>query len=291
MKKLILSIIITSTLFINCAHKYEIQRNETTFLRRMPQINKIDAGETISKGDFLLFGTGAYSISEPDAIQITDTSFNSRSSLLIGDEITTITSSNSFLYESRLIVSGEGCYAFTDLISGGASLDLSLNKIKSDIPYYNTTLNNNLFEGSVFVRLAKQYGNFAISIKPELIITSMHGEKITTEVVNQYTEEIISATSKMTIFTPAFRSTSVLRFNINDIFSLFSGFQIKSQPYLSANADLHHEIALNSYLGFETSYKLFSLSPFMAFPLGSAMNHYKSPVSIGVLGSIKFQGQ
>jgi hypothetical protein len=111
----------------------------------MPQMNRIETGRVVTRGSFSGVLSGSYSLKKPDIMQVSDSSFESRSSWL-GDEFTIITSSNGYCYESRLMVSGEGIYGFSDVISAGVSLEASLGKLTSAPSNCGLTIKNNDIE-------------------------------------------------------------------------------------------------------------------------------------------------
>jgi hypothetical protein len=278
------TLLITCILIVSgCAGRYHIERHHNTFLRRMPQLNRIETGRIVKKGSFSGILSGSYSLREPRVLKVSDSSFESRSSLF-GDELTIITSSNGYCYESRYMASGEGVYGFSDEISAGVSLDVSGGKINLSPSLAGLTVKNNDIEGSVFVKFAKQFGRLGVSIKPELTGVHMYGDKLWTEIDTGVIQHTVS--EKLDFYTYSIRSSSIIRYEIFNGFFPFAAFQIKTQPFLLENDNVGMDIFFGIYGGIDYQFRSFAISPFIAVPLGSSMTHYKSPVSAGLQLSV-----
>ncbi|MDG5816523.1 hypothetical protein QA601_15605 [Chitinispirillales bacterium ANBcel5] len=78
------------------------------------------------------------------------------------------------------------------------------------------------------------------------------------------------------------RNSLVFRYEILNNLSPFVGFQLRSQKYPNADDDLIGEYSYGAYAGIDYRFRTVALSPFIAIPLGSSINNYKSPVSVGM---------
>ena len=99
-----------SLLCFGCAGTSEIHRHQDTNFRRMPQLNTIETGRALTKGAFAASVNVAYSLGDPVPLHVSDSTSQVRKDIL-GNEVTTITSSDIYCYESRLMMCGEGIYA------------------------------------------------------------------------------------------------------------------------------------------------------------------------------------
>lgn len=266
-------------LFTGCASHYQIERQHNTFLRRMPQMNRIETGRPLQKGDFSASLNLSYSLKVPQILKVSDNSFDSRSSFF-GDEFTITSSSNIYCFESRATASGEGVFAFTDEIALGLSLDASGGRLEG-VPIQNTkTLYHDNIEGSLILKFAKQYGHIGVCLKPELTMTHLYGERISKE--SEYGHQTINFTEEYSNFTFSIRSSSVMRYEIAKFFTPFMGFQIKTQPYPRADDDINHELYYGVYGGFDFSFKNLNVAPFLGYPISSTSSKYTSPMNAGV---------
>lgn len=264
---------------IGCVSRYQIERQYTTCLRRMPQINKVETGRVIEKGSFSATAGALYALTVPDAMTATDSSFDSRSTIF-GDELAVTTSSLVHYYESRYTASGEGSYGFTDEISGGISLDVSGGHLDGAPADGNREIRNTNFEGSIFGKFAKKFGRIGIALKPEVLLAHVYGERQFRESGRDGFE--ITATETINRYIAAIRSSSVLRYEVTGVFVPYVGFQIKSQQLLNANNAFDHEVCYGAYGGVELQWRSFAFGPFFVFPLGAATTHYTSPAGAGM---------
>jgi hypothetical protein len=274
-----LLIAIFCILLIGCASQHQIQRRNNSFVRRMPQMNRIDPGRPLANGSFAGAFAISYSTQEPNVMHLSDSTIESYTNVL-GDKYNIITLSNSYYYESRLSMSGEGIIAFSDCFSGGVSLDASLGKITAPPPdKYSTMLNDNI-EWSLFIRFAKQYGRIGVAIRPELTAANLYGDRIKDEsengIIGTMTKE------KINVYSLSIRSSSIIRFEVIKNLCPFLGFQIKSQPFFNLYEDIEKEICYGLYGGIDYRLSFLAISPFVAFPMGSTFSHFKSPISAGL---------
>ncbi|MDD5674781.1 MAG: hypothetical protein PHC61_11495, partial [Chitinivibrionales bacterium] len=262
-------------LLAGCASQYQIIREQNTFLRRMPQINRVDAGKPLQKGSFAASLSGSYAVAPPGVMVATDSSFETHSSLF-GDQITVVTSSQSFCYETRTMLSGDGMYEYNDFMALGLSLDLSLGNISSPLPATGKMLHDDGIEGSIFLRFAKQFGPIAVAIRPELVLAHLYGDQITAE-SSAVSGPPLTSTQQISDYVLSVRSSSVIRFDISEPLSVFCAITVKSQPYPTSDANLDHEVAYGIYGGCDLQYLDLSLVPYVTVPLGSSVSHFKSP--------------
>jgi len=266
-------------LIAGCASRFQIERHYNSFLRRMPQINKVESGRVVDKGSFTATASASYSLKKPEIMQVSDSSFESKSSLF-GDEITIISSSDAYCYESRIMVSGEGVYGFSDVISAGVSLDASIGKISGAPTSDQMTLFNHDIEGTMILKFAKRFGRIGVSIKPELTIVHLYGERLWFEVDSDSSKR--TATERLSYYTLSVRNSSVIRYELTDHLAPFLGFQIKSQQFPLADENIDHEVCFGFYGGLDYVYKFLAITPFVAVPAGASISNYKSPVSAGL---------
>ena len=271
----------------DCASKYTIERHNTSFIRRAPQIIRIDNGEALPKGSFRASGSFGYSLMTPDIMQITDSSFEFRS-VPLGDEFTIVNSLDSYWYESRLMLNGEGLYAVSNEFSVGVNIDASLGKVDNLPSGISGNVTNNNIDGTVFIRFAKQFGRWSVAIKPELLLAHYWGDRYWRETENG--SHVRTATERVSFYSLNFRSASVLRYSLLSNLSPFIGVHIKSQPFLTADNTFDSEVAYGGYLGIECLWKAVGIAPYVVIPGGSTVSHYRSPVSAGILLSLRFIG-
>ena len=272
---------------ISCGTKYTIERHNTSFVRRAPQITRIETGEALPKGSFRASGSIGYSLRPPDVMQITDSSFRFRSNWL-GDEITIINSLDSYWYESRLMFNGEGLYAFSDILSAGVSVDGSLGKVENLPSGISGNVTNDNIDGTVFIRFAKQFGRWTVAIKPELLLAHYWGNIYWRE--TEMDSTVRTATERLSFYSATFRSASVLRYSLLPNLSPFIGLHIKTQPFLTADNTFDSEVAYGGFLAVEWLWKAAGIAPYVVIPGGSTVSHYRSPVSAGILLSLRFTG-
>lgn len=280
-------ILVTILMIFNCGTKYTIERHNTSFIRHAPQITRIESGEPLTKGSFRASGSFGYSLRTPDVMQITDSSFRFRSSWL-GDEITIINSLDSYWFESRMMFYGEGLYAFSNEFSTGVSIDASIGKVENLPSGISGNVTNDNIDGTVFIRFAKQFGRWGVAIKPELLLSHFWGDIFWREIEKDST--VRTATERLSFYSLNFRSASVLRYSLLPNLSPFIGLHIKTQPFLTANNEFDSEVAYGGYLGVEWVWKAAGIAPYVIIPGGSTVSHYRSPVSAGILLSLRFIG-
>ncbi|MFW5775646.1 MAG: hypothetical protein ACOCW2_05085 [Chitinivibrionales bacterium] len=272
-------LLVVTLLFAGCASRYEIERKHTSHLRRMPQMHKVETGSPMKEGSFRASASFSYTADKPGVMHLQDSSFETRSSI-DGDEYTIITSSDVFCYESRLSVSGEGMYAFTDIISGGVAIDASLGEVHNLSGSAGKSVEHDIIEGAFFMRFAKRYDKVAVCIKPEFSLTHIRGSRSVRE-NNDYSDSR-SATERVSTHAVSVRSSSVIRFDMIPYVSPFAGFQIKSHHYTNARMKLDYETAYGVYSGLDIHTSMLSVSPFITIPLGAATTGFTSPVAGGV---------
>jgi hypothetical protein len=136
----------------------------------------------------------------------------------------------------------------------------------------------------MFVKLAKQYGRMGVALKPEVSVIHLYGERFWGEIESDATVQ--TATEKVSYFTFSVRSSSIVRFEIIRQLAPYIGFQIKTQQFLKADDKIDHEIGYGFFGGIDYRYRFVAVSPFVAVPLGSTVNRYKSPVNAGVQVSL-----
>jgi hypothetical protein len=278
-------LLVIAVLAAGCGSRYEVTRSQSTFLRRMPQITRVDAGKPLPKGSFAASLSGGYALREPELLVVTDSSFEAYSHLL-GDDVSIVTASQTYCYESRMSVSGDAMYGHTDYMAFGLSLDLSLGEIQSPSPQASETIHNEGFEGALFCRFAKQYGNVAVAVRPELVAATVYGDRITAEHTSP-SGQILSATDKIATYILAVQSSSILRYEFADPLAAFAAFTLKLQPYPTTDQEIMNEIAYGFFGGVDLRWKLFSLTPWIAVPAGASITDYRSPVSAGM--KVSFQ--
>jgi hypothetical protein len=269
-------------LLAGCATITQINQLHNSYLRKMPHMNRIDIGRPLPIGSFMASANCSYSLSTPNIMFGTDSSFESRQSMF-GDQTTVITSSNVYCYETRLMVSADACYAFSDIMASGLSLDASLGSIQSNTKFKN--LNDDNVEGSLYIRFAKKYGRIGVALRPEFILAQLYGDKNSFQSTNGHVDSI-SSTEKISNYCPAICCNSVLRCDVMDFLTPFIGFNIKSQPYLTASENINNEISYGIYCGIELYSKSLSVAPYVTIPFGSTTSHFSSPVSLGVQVSV-----
>ena len=269
-----------------CASKIDISRNVTSVIRRMPQANLIETGRPMRKGSFTFAFTGAYALAQPDYLLISDSSFEARSSP-IGDEVSIVSGHTIYLVESRWIVSGEAFYAISDVFSSGISIDASFGEVHNPTNVQSRTIQNLNLEGSLSVRFAKGFDRISVAIRPELVFTNCFGDRVTQEWVDEDTMPL-TATDKLNWYSLAVRSSSAISVDVLEWLASFAGMQIKSQPIFNNSDGTDQDVAYSIFGGFVLSKGMITLSPFIAFPLGSTFGHFRSPPSIGIKSSITF---
>ncbi len=266
----------------SCAGTFQIERHNQSLIRRTPQINRAETGRVLSKGSFCASGGFSYALQRPGIVQVTDSSFEFKSGIL-GDEITIMTSANTYCYESRLQASGEAMYAFCDVLSAGLLFDASLGQIEGLPEGLGREVKNDNIEGALFLKFAKQYGNIAVSVRPEVGINHLYGDRIWTVSDSSGTK---TATEKLSYYSFMARSCSVLRVQPVNSFSPFIGLELKSQAYPLADDRLVYEVVYGVYGGMDLKAGVFAISPFITIPLGSTSTHFRSPVAIGTQVSL-----
>jgi hypothetical protein len=281
--------LLSLSLLSGCATEYTIVRSESNFLRRMPQINRIDPGRPLPKGSFSASVSGSYSLKQPDVMVVSDSNFESRSSTF-GDEFTIVTSSVSYCYESRVMASADAMYGCNDYMAFGLSLDATLGAIQSPTPSSSTMLRNDGLEGSVFLRFAKQFGVIALAIRPELVITNLYGNKLFAQ-VSGTPPDTVTATKRVSTYAPSIRSSSVLRYDCNRPLAPFVALTLKSQPFPTSDSEIDHEVALGLYGGVDVRYRAIAMTPYLTVPLGSTVTHYRSPIAAGLQLSFILNGK
>ncbi|MDG5816524.1 hypothetical protein QA601_15610 [Chitinispirillales bacterium ANBcel5] len=141
-----LLILIVVFLSLGCTSKH-IERHHTSYIRRMPQMNRIEPGRQMKRGSFSGAINASYSIDEPGVMYYSDTSVIAKSTFYSPD-VTVMTSAEYYLYESRVMISGEGAYSFTDILSVGFSIDVSTGVIGgTPSPEKNRSVHNDIIEG------------------------------------------------------------------------------------------------------------------------------------------------
>lgn len=278
MKYFLLSLFI---LLFSCASNTKITRSVTTSMRRMPQINKVDAGLNMEKGDFLGSLTASYAFSHPEHMYISDSGITTKSNKF-NETVTTLESRHTYSQESRASFSGEGAFAFHDIVALGLSLDGSVGKVANYAPFESPTLKDNNFEGSIAIRLSKKFNQFTVVIKPELILTHIYGDYLNIQITEDFEPDTLIARERMNKYTLSNRCSSILRYEPLEFLSPFVGFQIKSQPFFREPDALEQDLAMGFYGGLDFSFKGIHCAPFVSIPLKSVTGDYQSPVSGGV---------
>lgn len=279
MKYLVISLLV---LFMSCAKTTTINRSVTTSMRRMPQINKVDAGINMNKGDFLASFCATYAFSHPDHMYISDSGLVTKTNHL-NETVTTLESRHTYSQESRASFSGEGSFAFHDLFALGLSLDGSVGKIANYAPFEAPTLSDNNFEGSIAFRFSKQFNKLSVVLKPELIVTHVYGDYLNIQIIDDgFESDTLIARERMNKYSLANRCSSVLRYEPLHFFAPFVAFQIKSQPFFREPKTLEQDLAMGFYGGFDFTVKRVHCAPYVTIPLKSATGDYSSPVSGGV---------
>lgn len=272
-------IILVSVFICGCSAHHQINMHKDSYLRRMPQMNHIDPGRPLKNGSFSASFNASYATKEPNLMYMSDSSLESINGLF-GDKYTIITTSNTMLYESRMMLSGEGAYAFSDFFSSGFSFDMSLGKIAVPSLFDNSKIKNNNIEGSMFIRFAKQFGRFGVAVKPQFTIIHLYGDRLWTEA--ESLKVITTTTERLSFYTFSFGSSSVIRYDVIKNLAPFFGFQIKTQPYPKSDDKMDHEVCYGLYCGIDYRYRFMAFSPFATFPLGSSTSNFKSPISLGM---------
>jgi hypothetical protein len=272
------SSVLFALLLFSCSSNYAVSRHTTTSIRRMPQINRIETGRPLEKGTFSASVNASFAKNKPNVLHITDSSFESENDMF-GGRIERTTTSDVYCYESSMMLGGECLYAFTNVFSAGLSLDASLGELYGTRLTRDKTIFNDNIELTMFVKFAKKNGRVTLSMRPEMIFEDLYGDKISVD--SGYASNK-TYTEKVNHHLLAFRFFSAARFDVFDNLTPFLGIHIKSQPYPMADDHFGYEVAYGLYGGIDFHQTYFALSPFIAVPLGSSINHYKSPISGGI---------
>lgn len=273
----------------SCQSTKNISHSVTTSMRRMPQINKIDNGVNLEKGDFLASFTASYAFSSPEHMYIADSGVSTETNSF-GETVNTFTARETYSQESRSCFSGEGTFALHDYIALGLSMDATIGKVRNYALFDAPTLKDNSFEGSISLRFSRQFNNVTVILKPELILAHIYGDYHHTLVEdNGLDSDTIIARERLNNYTLSNRCSSIFRYQPLDFLAPFVAFQIKSQPFYRVPDAMEQDLAMGFYGGLDFSYKGIHCAPFISIPLNSVTGNYHSPVSGGVHLSYLFK--
>ena len=275
----IISLIFFILFLSGCAGYVEIEQHRDSFIRRMPQINRIETGRPMSQGSFAGAAQVAYALTTPQILHYTDTSLSIEKGLF-GTQAAVLTASNTYFFESRYMASGEGVYAFTDVLSLGLSLDGSFGELEGTTAQQGSTIKQQALEGTVFIKFAKQFGRAAVCLKPEVSLAHIYGDRFWNP--TDSTSSIRLVSEQIEFYTFSIRSNSVLRYDVLPGVTPFIAIEIKTQPYPLASDKLAHEVAYGLYGGLDLFFCPITVSPFIALPLGASHSNFSSPVSAGI---------
>lgn len=278
-------------LFFSCQSTKNISHSVTTTMRRMPQINKIDNGLDMKKGDFMASLTASYAFTSPEFMFIADSGVSTKTNNF-GETVNTFTARETYSQESRTSFSGEGTFALHDYIALGLSMDGTIGKVRNYASFEAPTLQDNSFEGSLSLRFSRQFNKVTVVIKPELILAHIYGDYHHTLIEeNGLDSDTLIARERLNNYTLSNRCSSIFRYQARDFIAPFVAFQLKSQPFYRVPDALEQDLAMGFYGGLDFSFKGIHCAPFVSIPLESVTGNYRSPVSGGIHLSYLFSTQ
>lgn len=275
-------LIVLVLMFFSCQSTKNITHSVTTSMRRMPQINKVDNGVNMKKGDFMTSLTASYAFTSPEYMYIADSGVSTKTNNF-GETVNTFTARETYSQESRASFSGEGLFALHDYVALGLSMDATVGKVRNYASFAAPTLQDNSFEGSLSLRFSREFNKVTVVLKPELILAHIYGDYHHMLIEdNGVDTDTIIARERLNNYTISNRCSSILRYQPLEFLAPFVAFQIKSQPFYRVPDALEQDLAMGFFGGVDFSYKGIHCAPFVSIPMNSATGNYHSPISGGV---------
>lgn len=258
----------------NCSIPLEINKSEIEHWRRNQDITNVDPGNGIKEKEIVVCGGYQCSIKKPGVRQFDDTTVNT-------ENLQTITAYiSSRFYETRNCGNFEMAYGIKDGLSVGTTAEISFGSVKDKLH----ELNKPTCDMGFYLRMNTEGKHGVIGFKPELVLSTINGEKI---IAQDYLDSTKGNVHYLYITE---RSTIFGRYKIENILNIFCGIQQKRVMYMETEKKMLFENVVSSYFGISKEIKEFEPMIYVGIPIYSDYTNTTSPLQIGIKTNIRISG-